>query len=165
MSVYHKDQLDKISGKIKDIKFGMFTSTDDSKIMTSRPMTCQQIDGEGNMWFFVSDEASFGHDLLTNPGVNVSFASPGDSLYLSVFGRAEMLRDHRKAEELWNPLLKAWFPGGLADPHLALIRLRIQSAEYWDASSSKMMQLFSMARAALTGERPTGLGEHATICL
>jgi len=163
MAVFTKDELDDLSGRIKDVKFGMFTTTDDLRIMTSRPLTNQQVDADGNLWFFVSDQEAFTRDLLTNPSVNVSFADVGDHLYVSVSGRAELLRDRAKAEELWNPAVKAWFPQGLDDPHLALLKVRIQAAEYWDTGNSKMVTLFAMAKAAITGKPPTDIGEHKHI--
>jgi general stress protein 26 len=165
MALYKQDQIDLIASKIKDVRFGMFTTIDGSGMLTSRPLTTQQIDREGNMWFYTSDEAPFTHELEHHSDVNVSFSSPEQSLYLSVSGRAVLVRDSIKARELWNPMVKAWFAGGLNDPHLAMIRVQIHSAEYWDAGSSKMKQLVALAKAAITGERPTNIGEHTTICL
>lgn len=165
MTSYTSEQLAGIAGKIKNVKFGMFTTSDDTRTLTSRPLTQQQIDEQGQMWFFVSDDAAYTRDLLNNPQVNVSFADTGDSLYVSVCGHAELLKDRAKAEELWSPLVKAWFPGGLDDPKLSLIKVTIQSAEYWDSSASKMMQFFEMAKAALTGDTPKDMGEHGRIDL
>ena len=76
---------------------------------------------------------------------------------------AKDAKDRAKAEELWNPMVKAWFPGGLDDPHLALIKVTIQSAEYWDSDASKMRQFFEMAKAAFTGDKPKELGEHGKV--
>jgi general stress protein 26 len=160
MTIFTTNELDDLRGKIKDVKFGMFTTQDASNMLTSRPLTSQQIDADGNMWFFVSDQEAFTRELLDNPSVNVSFADVDDHLYVSVSGRAELLRDRAKAEELWNPMVKAWFPQGLDDPHLALLRVHIQAAEYWDTANSKMVTLFAMAKAAITGKPPTNVGEH-----
>jgi general stress protein 26 len=165
MALYNQEQIQTIASKIKDVPFGMFTTVDQSDVMSSRPLTTQQIDSEGNMWFFTSDEAAFTHDLEQHPTVNISFSRPEQSLYLSISGQAVLVKDPRKARELWTPLVKAWFPGGVDDPHLAMIRLKIQTAEYWDAGTSKMKQLLALAKAAITGERPAGVGEHTTICL
>ncbi|MBB5367310.1 MULTISPECIES: pyridoxamine 5'-phosphate oxidase family protein [unclassified Janthinobacterium] len=162
---YNSEQLNIIAGKIKQVKFGMFTTSDDTRTLTSRPLTLQQTDSEGRMWFFVSEQTPFVRDLLNNPQVNISFAEPGDSLYVSVCGHAELVKDRSKAEELWSPLVKAWFPGGLDDPQLALIKVSLQSAEYWDVNSSKMTQFFEMAKAAITGDRPKDLGEHGRVDL
>lgn len=163
MSYYTSEQLNTIVSKIEHVRFGMFTTSDDTRTLTSRPLTQQQVDTNGQMWFIVSDEAAYTRDLLNNPQVNVSFAEPSDSLYVSVCGRAELVRDRAKTEELWNPMVKAWFPGGLDDPHLALIKVTIQSAEYWDSDASKMRQFFEMAKAAFTGDKPKDLGEHGKV--
>ena len=165
MQHYSSEQLASIADKIKDVKFGMLTTSDDTRTLTSRPLTLQQVDADGRIWFFVSDEAGYTRDLLNNPEVNVSFVDTGDSLYVSVCGHAELLKDRAKAEELWSPLVQAWFPGGLDDPKLSLIKVTIQSAEYWDSSASKMMQFYEMAKAAITGEPPKDLGEHGRIDL
>lgn len=162
MAFYNTEQLDSIAGKIRHIEFGMFTTMDDKRILTSRPLTNQQIDENGNMWFFTSDDTAFVHELLTNPQVNVTFSDVQEGVYVSVSGRAELLRDHRKADELWKPMLKAYYPGGSRDSHLALIKVRIQTAEYWDAHSSKMMQFFELAKAAVGG-RPQHRGDHGTL--
>jgi general stress protein 26 len=165
MPLYSQEQIKTIAAKIKDVRFAMLTTVDDENVLTSRPMTAQQIDNEGNMWFFTSDEAAFTHDLEHHPEVNVSFSNPDHNLYLSLTGQAHLVHDRAKARELWSPSVRAWFPGGLDDPHLALIRVRIQSAEYWDASASKMKQLFHMARAAISGRAQIDSGKHTTICL
>ena len=165
MPLYSQDQINTISAKIKDVRFGMFTTFDAEHVLTSRPLTTQQLDNEGNLWFFASDEAAFMLDLPQHPGVNISYSAPERNLYLSISGRAYVLKDRAKARELWRPMTRSWFPGGLDDPHLALIRVRIQTAEYWDAGASKMKQLFELARAAIGGRTPQQTGPHTTICL
>jgi general stress protein 26 len=157
------EQLHNLAEKIKKVEFGMFTTRDQDGALTSRPLTQQQVDESGQMWFFTSDKLPFTRELAGNPQVNVSFSDVKESLYVSVSGHAELLKDRSKAQELWNPFVKAWFPGGLDDPDLALIKVTIESAETWDTHSSTMTQLYAMAKAALTGERPKNVGEHEKI--
>jgi general stress protein 26 len=71
----------------------------------------------------------------------VSYADPTDHRYVSVSGRASLVRDREKIEELWNPDCEAWFPQGIDDPQLALLRVDATKAEYWDFESSTMLQL------------------------
>jgi general stress protein 26 len=163
-SAFH-DQLSALRDKVEDVKFGMFTTTNPDLSLSSRPMTSQQIDTQGQLWFFTSDESAFVKNLAAQPLVNVTFAKPDDSLYVSISGRAMLIKNREKAEELWNPMVGAWFPGGLDDPHLALINVDIHDAEYWDVASSKMTQLLAMAKGVFTGKRPTDLGEHVEIKL
>jgi general stress protein 26 len=56
------------------------------------------------------------------------------------------VRDHVKAKELWSPLYETWFPKGIEDPNLILLRVYVRAAEYWDASAGRMVQLTGFAR-------------------
>jgi general stress protein 26 len=95
--------------------------------------------------------------------VNVAYADPGKDSYVSVSGRADVADDPARKEQLWSKFAQAWFPAGPQDPDLALLRIRIEQADYWDVKESKPTQLFKMAKAAMTGHPPTGLGEHGTV--
>ena len=151
--------------KIEHVRVGMLTTVNAEGTLESRPMTNQKIDEQGLLWFFVNDQAAVSKQIAHNGSVNVSFAAPSDSLYVSVSGAAEIVKDLATIKSMWNPIVGAWFPGGAEDPHVALIRVKLCSAEYWDSDKSKMTQLFMMAKAAVTGEPPTGIGEHRTIAL
>ena len=85
--------------------------------------------------------------------MNLSHSKPDDQRYVSVSGTASTVRDQAKMKELWSPLHKAWFPKGLDDPNIALLRVDVDRAEYWDAPSSAAVRLFGFAKAVLTGKR------------
>jgi general stress protein 26 len=57
---------------------------------------------------------------------------------------------------LWNPFYKAWFPDGLDDPHLGLLRVDVEKAEYWDSPNSKVVQLAGFVKALVTGQKAKG---------
>jgi len=83
--------------------------------------------------------------------------------YVSVVGEAEVVTDPAKIKELWNPTLKAWFPKGLDDPKLALLKVKALSAEYWDATSSTMQIAYNMVKSTLTGHYDQG--DHGKVDL
>ena len=60
-------------------------------------------------------------------------------------------------------MTEAWFPKGVDDPDLALVQVRITHADYWDVKTNKLMQLFKMAKAAVTGNPPDDMGEHGKV--
>ncbi len=127
-------------------------------------MAKQELDPNGTMWFFTRDDSPKMYEVARHREVNVSFASQDDNRYVSVTGTAVAVHDKAKAEELWNPLLKAWFPKGLEDPSLALLKITLQRAEYWDTPSSTMVQLFGFVKAVTTGQTYEP-GEHQKINL
>lgn len=152
---------------IKDIRFGMLTSRDGNGALYAHPLTVQNrdIDEDATLYFFIAKSGEPHARLQADKAVNVSFADPGADSYVSLAGTAQFVDDARRKEELWSPLAKAWFPGGPTDPDLVLLAVHIAQAEYWHVQESKMTQLFKMAKAAVTGERPTRLGQHEELRL
>jgi general stress protein 26 len=96
--------------------------------------------------------------------VNLAYADSNADKYVSVAGTAEILRDREKLDELWSPFHTAWFPKGKDDPEIALIKVTVESAEYWNVPESKMVQVLGFAKAALTGKRYEP-GEHGEVDL
>jgi len=150
---------------IKDIKFAMFTTRHPNGHLHSRPMTTQnaKVDEDDRLWFFMSRRADPLEDFKSEANVNVSYADPGKDSYVSVSGIASVSEDMAKRRALWSKMAQAWFPGGVDDPDLALVEVRISHAHYWDVKENKLTQLFKMAKAAVSGETPKGLGETGEI--
>lgn len=146
---------------IKDIKFAMFTAHASDGHMHSRPMTTQnKRDDRANvLWFFMSRSSEPVLDIARNANVNVAYADPGRDAYVSVAGSARLVDDIARKKALWNTAVQAWFPGGATDPDVALIAVTLEHVECWDVDSNKMVQLFKMKKAAMTGVRPE-MGEH-----
>ncbi len=137
---------------IREINVAMLTTMTDDGILRSRPMGTQQIDLiDGALWFFASSDSPKTDEILHHRQVNVSYASVDHQRYVSVSGRAHVVRDRTKARELWQPKAKTWFPLGSDDPTLILLRVDVVAAEYWDSTSSKMKQLYGLAKSAVTG--------------
>jgi general stress protein 26 len=55
-------------------------------------------------------------------------------------------------KELWNPVLKLWFPDGLEDERLKLLKVVTHEVEYWNAGSSKIERVFKSVRSLIKGE-------------
>jgi general stress protein 26 len=160
-----KNQTDTLYELIKDIRFAMFTTRGADGNLRSRPMTTQgRPEGQQDcLWFFASRGSEPVADLQREPSVNVAYADTGRDAYVSVSGSASIVEDGARKQELWSKFAEAWFPGGPEDPDLALIRVQIGDAEYWNVKESKAVQLFKMARATVTGKPPTDLGDHAKL--
>ena len=162
------DQADaraKLWDLIKDIRFAMFTTRHSNGHLHSRPMTTQnsKLDEDRSLWFFMSRKSEPVADLAGDSTVNVVYADPGEDSYVSVSGTAVVVEDMARKERLWSKMAQAWFPGGSTDPDLALVCVTISHANYWDVEESKVVQLYKMAKAAVTGKPPTNLGEQAEI--
>lgn len=162
MSTTEKSDIAHFGRIIKDIKFAMLTTREvGGNTLVSRPMTLQQMEFDGDLWFFASWSSALVNQIENNPFVNLAFANPKDFSFLSAQGIAEVTTDEEKAKELWSPMHKAWFPEGLDDPNLCLIKVKVESADYWESPDSAIVRLAGFAKAIFTGQKgSSALGKH-----
>lgn len=157
----YKDRM-KVWEMIKDIRIAVMVTTDDEGQLRSRPMAAQQQEFDGSLWFFTSIQSGKIDEIEGNPDVLLGYSQPSKQEYVSVNGKAEIVRDREKIKALWSEPLRVWFPKGPDDQEIALIKITISSAEYWDAPSSTMLYAYGYVKARLTGEGPKG-GEHKVV--
>jgi len=145
--------LEKIKTMVDDIRIAMMTTVDEQGNLVSRPMACMQMDADGTFWFFTAKSSPKVAQVEHNERkVNLSFADAGDSDFVSISGTAQEVDNRAKIDELWSDMAKPWFPKGKNDPELTLLKVHTEMAEYWDSNDSRIVRLFEMARAAVTGD-------------
>ena len=161
-----QDAIKTLAEKIKDVRFAMMTTVEANGTLRSRPMATQDPEKtfDGDLWFFTGIDTPKVEELERNPHVGLSYAKPESDLYVSVSGTAQLVRDRAKMEEFYTPFVKAWFPDGLDDPNLALLKVTVTEAEYWDAPNSKMVQLVGLVKAVVT-RTPYEGGENEKVTL
>lgn len=147
------DDLEKLRELVKEIDFCMLTTVDETGDLRSRPMSSNgDIDPDGDIWFFTSASSHKVSEIEKLPKVNVSFADPDNQHYISISGTAQLVRDRNKIEELWRPEFKMWFPEGTDDPDIALLRVSLEKAEYWDSPSSTVGFMLNFVSSLVTGK-------------
>ena len=157
-----EESIAKLGHMIKGIRIAMFTTIDKDGKMTSRPMATQAQDFDGSLWFFTKLDSGKVKCIEHNHHVNVAYSDASTSKFVSVAGLARRVDDLAKKKELWNPMLKAWFPDGFEDPEVALICVDVDSAELWD-SPGRLVNLVGMAAAIATGKQFKGIGDNEKI--
>jgi len=156
----HSEATQKMWSMMKDIGFAMMT-TEDGDNLRARPMVAAQKDFDGSLWFYTR-ASSHKVDEAKDQRVGVTYAEPSKQEYVSLSGHARLVRDKAAITEHWQEALRTWFPKGLEDPDIALLRVEITEAEYWDAPNSKMIHAYGYVKAVLTGSPPSS-GENEKI--
>ena len=141
------------------VRICMLNTIDSKGSFSSRPMGTAKIEEDGSIWFFTNEYSLKSKEISKDNDVNLGYSDPSSNTYLYVNGKAELVDDQARKEAYFSPFVKAWFPDGAGDPNLILIKVTPDVAEYWDASSSKMVVVFNMLKAIVTGSTPD-LGEH-----
>lgn len=155
----------KLRDLIKDVEVAMLTTVAHDGSLHSRPMMTQETEFDGTLWFVTGQDSAKAGEVAEYRSVSVAYADPDDERYVSMSGTATIVRDRERAERLWTPAYRAWFPGGLDDSNLVLLQVDVEAAEYWDSTSGRMVALAGFVKALATGRRFTGGGDHAKVTL
>tara|TARA_A200000113_G_scaffold197522_1_gene189146 strand:- start:261 stop:770 length:510 start_codon:yes stop_codon:yes gene_type:complete len=157
------EHKEKIWNFIKDIKVGMLTehdSQDPNGNLRSRPMHLIQDDYNGTIWFFIKHENDpTDVHQQENKEVSLSFCDHQNNTYVSLSGKSSISFNKKLIEKFWSPFAAAWFPEGKDDNNLALLEINIYKGEYWDSKSNMFAQLYEIAKANLTDQKPE-MGEN-----
>jgi general stress protein 26 len=145
------DQTRKVAELLKGERFGFLTTTTMDGRLTSRPMTMQEVEFDGDLWFFAERDSTPVEHIRASPAVNVGVGSGGS--WVSLTGDAEIVSDVARKRELWNGGVEAWFPQGPDDAGVVLLKVHAHSAEYWDTPGGRLATAFSFVKAKVTGER------------
>ena len=148
-----EDAIKKFRELVHDVNICMFTTVDDSSKLFSRPMSTAKIDDDGNAWFFTNEFSEKIQSVSRDNTVYLIYAHPGKNVYVNVRGTCTVVLDRQKISELWNPLLKAWFPEGKDDPKLCLVKVVTEEAHYWNSKSGNMGVYFKMLKAIANREK------------
>jgi general stress protein 26 len=162
-TIHKKNELfERLKNKIKDIDIAMMTTVEPDGHLRSRPMMVSRMDFDGTLWFFTNEYTGKVDEINHNHSVNLSFENPEKHSFVSVTGEATLIRDESLFRELWNPMLRPWFPEGLHTPHLALIRINPIEAEYWENADSRITRFFDTVKTIFTEKTPES-AEHERI--
>lgn len=148
-----KDAIGKMKELVEHNRICMFTSNVEEVPLQTRPMTTQEVDDEGNFWFFSPKDSHKNYEIRSDARVQLLFANTSASEYLTVYGIATIVNDRKKIEEMWSPMVKAWFQEGKDDPNLSLIKVTPENAYYWEPSQNKMVTLIKIAASAISGKK------------
>lgn len=145
-----QEQMDKLQAMVNDIKYTMMTTRTHEDHLHSCPMnTTETSIGAKEIWFIGHSPSETVDNIKNNPEVNLAYVSQDDKNYLSITGRAELVEDKEKLDELWSMTYNAYFEHGKEDPKVQLIKVVPHGAEYW-ANGNAIASAFKMTAAAVT---------------
>jgi general stress protein 26 len=148
----HEAAVEKIRAIVNSARVGLFGTSEGHPPLEFRPMSVQDVDAAGNLWFLSARSSFQNHQIARHPQAQLVFAHPGTSEYLSLQGRAFVTDSRPLKEKYWNALAKGWFPRGIDDPELTVLRFQTESGHYWNTEYGKTVTLLSVVAGAITGQ-------------
>ena len=139
---------------VEDIDFAMLTTQDAGGNLVSRPMSTREMDENGDIWFFLSEDSKKAGEAQADSDVALAYADAKGMRFVSVAGRASVVHDRAKMEELYTPSLDIWFEQGLDTPGVALLRVTPVECEFWEPKHGKLVTAVAMLKSLVTRDTP-----------
>jgi general stress protein 26 len=153
----------KVWDLIKGIGVAMLVTQDAGHRLSARPMAAANRDfSDATLWFFAREDSPKLDELADSRDVLLAYSHPGKQDYVSLSGKARVVRDQKRVKELWSEPARVWFPKGPEEGDIVLIAVEVETAEYWDSPSATAVYAYGYAKAALTGEPPK-MGENRKV--
>jgi general stress protein 26 len=148
------DTRKKIADMLAEFETAMMITHTASGPLDCRPMQVAdcEVDRGGPLWFITSAESRKVVEIARDAATLLIFQDDGRSL--AVWGRARVIDDSDHIGRLWKESYRVWFPEGVDDPDIRLIKVDPHSAEFWEnVGASTVRYLFDPAEAHASRER------------
>ncbi len=148
----NEEFLEKLRELLVGIEICMLTTHSGVSGFSSRPMALQEVAFDGDLWFFCCANSKKVQELANDPHVSVTASNPSKAICISLSGTARTVKDEAKMRELWKPSYKIWFPKGLEDPDLTLLKVDVHEAEYWEWATGVLSSVVQLFKTWSTGD-------------
>lgn len=149
----NRESLAKFKKLVEEIRICMFITNTAGDQEHTRPMATIEVEDNGTLWFYTDVRSLKVEEVNSQQAVHLVYAHPGKESYLDVWGSAEIVTDRQLVVDKWSPIVKAWFPDGVNDPNLSLLRIQPVEAYFWEAETGKMVHFLKIAASVVTSER------------
>ncbi|MBC5635731.1 pyridoxamine 5'-phosphate oxidase family protein [Ornithinibacillus sp. BX22] len=126
-----KEEIETLRELIRDVDTAMLTTATEEGLV-SRPMKTQEVEFDGDLWFFTKKATDKYEEILHNQDVNVAYVGKS---YVSVRGKAEIVEDTDKKKEYWSKVHEKIMQTSYDDPNVILLKVNVEAAEYWESGN------------------------------
>ncbi len=143
-------KIKELAGKTKTCFF--CTAITSGRAVKTRPMAVQRMDEQGNFWFLSANDSYKNAEIQEDNGVQLFFQGSAHSDFLTIYGTASISTDKALIKELWEPIIKTWFTGGVDDPRITVIKVATTDGYYWDTKHGNAVAFAKMITGAILGK-------------
>ena len=146
-----EDALAKLREMLKDFPIAFMVTVKGGEV-TARPIGVvgDHAAFDGSLWF-ITDKRSRKVAAIEAGGITtLLFQNDTEGNYLQLTGHAAVIEDRAKLEELYTTLQRTWFPLGVDDPDITLVRFDAVEGNYWDKHDSLVRLAVAFAKSVVT---------------
>jgi len=152
-----QEEIETLRDLIKNVDIAMFTTMSEEGLV-SRPMKTQEVEFDGDLWFFTKKETSKYEEILHDSNVNIAYVGKS---YVSVRGKVEIVENLEKKKEFWSKAHEKIMQTTYDDPIVVLLKVNVEAAEYWETGSLTKNIAFLYKR--MTGQDSSSADINETV--
>lgn len=146
--------------KLADVRAGMLGVGGAHTHM--RPMTHHADPETGVIHFLTSRQTDLAREVGEGGVAHYCLVDDKDGYYACLTGTLSPSGDGALVDELWNPVVAAWFKGR-DDPDILLLNMPLREAEIWSSTGSSIHFGIEIVRANIDPGRVPDVGTHDVI--
>lgn len=162
-NLYDDKAREKIKKLAEDIDFCMLVTNMGEKPLNAVPMSTKQVDEHGAVWFLSLKNSEHNKNIEKDSDVQLLYSGTSKMEFLSLYGEAFIETNRAVIKELYSKADNAWFDGE-DDPNITAIKVNPKEAYYWDNKNNKMVTMFKLGVAAVSGKNQD-IGEKGKLNL
>jgi len=150
-NLYSKEAKEKLTDIVENVKVAMFATNLNNQPLSVIPMHTKKVDDAGNIWFISLKNSDHNLNIQKDEAVQLMYSDPNSMKFISIYGKAQIINDTATIKDLYSRLDNAWFDGP-EDPKATAIKVVPEEAAYWSNDHNKLVTLFKLGVAAVTGD-------------
>ena len=139
-----------------------FFVTNIGKDAHSIPMSLQEVDEDGTLWFISSSESTHNQNLEKHATTQLYFLNNSSYEYVFIQGQAKVSKDRELVEKYYSHFADAWFDGK-DDPRITVIGVKPDDGYYYETKDNKVFAMAKMVFAAVTGAKTEDGGVEGSL--
>jgi general stress protein 26 len=130
----------------------------------ARPMRGVIASDANLIWFFTDRTTETALHAERSCSCCLTYADVKTQTFVSLSGELSLVDDRAEIARLWTEGAAVYFPRGIEDRSLVLLRFAPDNASYWDAPSNPVVLAIKFLQAKATGKRPA-LGVQQAVAM
>lgn len=129
----------KVRELLGQFKTAMLVTRTDEGTLRARPMVIVETNDTGEITFITSSASGKVEEIESDDHVAITLQTGTPEQagpFMSITGTARLDHDRSAIERLYGKMDDAWFEGP-RDPQIVLIRVQVETAEYWDQRGTR----------------------------
>lgn len=134
-----QENVAKFASYVKSVRVCLMTKANPFGEVISRPMYTAGVDKNGDLYFFLPEDADETDGVNWINEINVLYSNQRERRHVQVKGQTVLIMDRNQKREMWNNLLEAYYPGGYYK--MKLLKMHVAEVCSWHDFHTKKEML------------------------